>query len=389
MRILFYCQHVLGIGHFFRSMEIARALNRHEILFAGGGESLEGMIAPDHVEMLNLPPLMMDPEFRNMLSRDGSLDEIREKRRRILSEGFSAFGPDLILTELFPFGRRQFRFELIPLLESARQRGSQRPVKVVCSLRDILVEKDGKPGYQAEVLDTLNRYYDLLLVHSDPAIVKLDETFERFGEIGIPVEYTGFVARPAPARTDKGGNQVIVTSSGGGRVGADLLAASIEAVRKIPRADLELRIFMGPFIEDSDRLVLEKAASSDPRISLRPFSLDFLSEMVQADLSISMAGYNTCMDILSSGVAALVYPFSQNREQAMRAAKLERMGLLRVIASLDPNLLRRQMETMLEESERNGRNRDFSINLSGAGNAAVLIDKLMAGTVESGPIGIR
>lgn len=376
MRILFYCQHVLGIGHFFRSMEIARALNRHEILFAGGGESLAGIIPPGHVELLTLPPLMMDPEFKNLRSKNGSLEEIREKRRLMLLERSNAFRPDLILTELFPFGRRQFRFELIPLLESAKGKDGIRPVKVVCSLRDILVEKDGKPGYQSEVLETLNRYYDLLLVHSDPEMIRLDETFPRFAEMSIPVEYTGFVARSAPARRDNEGRKIIVASSGGGRVGADLLSAAVKAVRKMPRADVELRVFLGPFMEDGDRSALERLASDDPRISLRPFSLDFLTELSHADLSISMAGYNTCMDILSSGTAAMVYPFSQNREQAMRAAKLEKMGFLGVIPRLDPDLLKCRIEAVLDG---NFKFPGCAINLSGAANTAQAIERLVTG----------
>jgi predicted glycosyltransferase len=372
MRILFYCQHVLGVGHFFRSMEIARALNRHKILFAGGGESLEGLTPPGNVEMLSLPPLMMDPEVKNILTKDGSLDEISEQRRQILLKSFETFRPDLILTELFPFGRRQFRFELTPLLKLAKEAGSLQAVKIVCSLRDILVEKE-KPGYQSEVLETLNRYYDMLLIHADPEMVRLEETFSRFGEISIPAEYTGFVARPSPEKQTNRGRKVIVASSGGGRVGTDLLSATIKAVRKIPRRDLELRIFIGPYMENSDRMELEDLALGDSRIFLRSFSADFLSELRQADLSVSMAGYNTCMDVLSSGTAAIVYPFSQNREQGMRAEKLEKMGFLKIARDLGPDVLRHEIEALLDG--------DFlppvsKINLSGASNTALLIEKL-------------
>jgi predicted glycosyltransferase len=38
--------------------------------------------------------------------------------------------------ELFPFGRRQMRFELLPLLEAARAR-SPRPW-IISSVRDVL-----------------------------------------------------------------------------------------------------------------------------------------------------------------------------------------------------------------------------------------------------------
>ncbi len=371
MRILFYCQHVLGIGHFFRSMEIAGALDRHEVLFAGGGEALAGFTAPPHVKMLHLPALMMDSEFKAMHSSGGALEQVRDERGRILLNAFSSFCPDLILTELFPFGRRQFKFELMPLLIAAGE--GERPVRVACSLRDILVEKD-KPGYEQDVVDILNNYYDLLLIHSDPVVAALDETFAMTGHIGVPVAYTGFVARPSGRKKDSGQEKIIVASSGGGGVGSDLLAAVILAVRGIARPDLILRVFAGPFMDGEDRAKLENLAKEDPRVRILPFTLDFPSELGRADLSISMAGYNTCMDILGAGVPAIVYPFAQNREQGMRAAKLRKLGLVRVIDHLDVDRLALEIESILGGDRLR---RTASVNLSGAANTAHLIEDLL------------
>jgi predicted glycosyltransferase len=371
MKILIYCQHVLGIGHFFRSMEVARALSRHTVVFVLGGAPLSGFIPPGHVKVLSLPALMMDPEFKSLHVQEGSLEDIRQSRRRMLQDLLVSFDPDLILTELFPFGRRQFRFELTPLLKAAKQRSV--PAKIVCSLRDILVEKKEKPNYETEVVETLNSYYDLLLIHSDPRVVRLEETFGRCGEIGVQVEYTGFVARPPIPRRSPGGKKVIVASSGGGRVGVDLLCAAIEAVRRVRCTDLELRVFIGPFLEEADEKLMGYIASGDPRIRLLPFSLDFVYELSMADLSISMAGYNTCMDILSSGVPALVYPFPQNREQGIRAARLEEFGALKVLPTFETESLKLEIESFLKKD------RVFpvpEINITGAANSARLIEKL-------------
>lgn len=373
MRILFYCQHVLGIGHFFRSMEIAGALDRHDILFVGGGESWDGFAVPRHVKMLRLPALMMDPEFKTMHTSGDTLENVRRQRERILLDAFSSFEPDLILTELFPFGRRRFKFELMPLLGAARE--GQRRVPVACSLRDILVEKN-KPGYEQNAVEILNRYYDLLLVHSDPVIAALDETFSLVREIKIPVEYTGFVARSATGGGRSGLGQegkVIVASSGGGRVGSDLLESVIASMRKVSRHDVALRVFAGPFMEAGERKKLEDLAAEDPRVRVLPFSLDFPSELSRAGLSISMAGYNTCMDILSAGIPAIVYPFPRNREQGMRAQKLQGLGLLRVIHRPDPDRIAFEIESALEIGY--SRNSAVSINLSGAANTARLIDR--------------
>jgi len=128
-KVLFYCQHVLGMGHFIRSMEIVRALKDFEVCFLNGGEIVPGFELPPSVEVVNLPPLTSDADFKEVRS-DGPrpLEEIKEVRRlKILSE-FERFKPDFFIIELFPFGRRKFAFELVPLL--ARIRLSGYPIKV-------------------------------------------------------------------------------------------------------------------------------------------------------------------------------------------------------------------------------------------------------------------
>lgn len=370
MRIMFYSQHVLGIGHFFRSMEIVKALHRHEVVFIEGGIPLENFSPPVHVRRVLLPPLMMDVEFKGLDLKGGNLAEIKEKRKRVLFECFQAFNPHILITELFPFGRKQFRFELIPILERIRK--ERLPTRVVCSLRDILVEKADPRAYEESVIAVLNEYYHLLLVHSDPRITFLEETFEHVGRISIPIRYTGFVAKEPPIPSGKHTGKRIVASSGGGKVGVDLLASAIKAVQSLQDHDLVLKVFTGPFLDPEDKAYLSGLASMDRRTMLHPFSMDFLSELVAADLSISMAGYNTCMDIISTGVKALVYPFPQNREQRMRAEKLESLGILKVLRSLDVSRLASCIRKDLESPPLTPLSQ--TLDLSGAKNTVSIIE---------------
>jgi predicted glycosyltransferase len=201
------------------------------------------------------------------------------------------------------------------------------------------VEKPDQTAYETGVLEVLNSYYHQLLIHSDPKVIPLEETFQRVGEIRIPIHYTGFVARKPPEPVSTKTRRTILASSGGGKVGVDLLAAAILAVQRLEDRDVELKVFSGPFMENGDRDHLENLASRDARTGLHPFSPDFLAEMAGADLSISMAGYNTCMDILSTGIKALVYPFPQNREQSLRAGKLEAMEILGILKDLEVDTL--------------------------------------------------
>jgi predicted glycosyltransferase len=228
-------------------------------------------------------------------------------------------------------------------------------------------------AYEERVVSTLNRYFHLLLVHTDPRVVSLDETFARLGDVRIPVEYTGFVAKRVERHTRPHSGKTVVAGSGGGKVGADLLAAAVGALRMLPEPDLRLRVFLGPFMGSRDRQMLAELARDDARVALLPFSPDYASELAAADLSISMAGYNTCMDILSTGVRALVYPFRQNREQALRANRLQSLGLLKVIEDLTDFSLAAAIRTALDGPSAAP---VLAPDLGGAAKSALLLESL-------------
>ena len=384
MKIIQYCQHVLGIGHYFRSLEIARALHRHELVLVTGGPPVEVNL-PSHVTEYRLPGLQMDGAFTVVSPTDTNraLDEVKEERKTLLYSLFEKTAPDLFLIELYPFGRKNFGFEILPLLE-AIHRGDFSSTKVVCSLRDILVEKKSQKTYEKRVLDVLNKYFDGLLVHADETLVSLGETFDSTDRIKIPVVYTGFVS---PRPNADGGKNVrtrlglqrdevlVVASAGGGRVGEDLLRAAVEAyARLIGERRLRLCVFTGPFMAEANFLALADRVASLPGVQLERFTADFLSYMAAADLSVSMAGYNTCMNILAAGVPSLVFPFAQNREQRMRAEKFAALGGLSVLKEedLEPSRLATLMAEVLNSGIKPIR---VPVNLDGARETARWLER--------------
>ena len=381
MKIIQYCQHVLGIGHLFRSLEIARALSEHEVILVTGGPQVE-MNLPEHVRKINLPDLQMNREFKGLYSsqKNTALDRIKEQRAKRLFDLFKKENPDVFLVELYPFGRKAFRFELDPVLQAI---GDKRlpACRVVCSVRDILVEKEDAAKHELRAVNSLNRYFDAVLVHADPSLVQISETFARFDEIRIPVIYTGYIAgRPPPGAGGKMRRRLqisrdeflIVASAGGGNVGARLLEAVICAfdrmrIKKRPY----LKVFTGPYLDQGEFNRLQRLAGKD--VEINTFSPDFLSYMAAANLSVSMGGYNTTMNILTTGVPALVWPFPQNREQRMRAARLDQMGILKVVADqdLEPDRLADIMARVLSAADRV----PVGIELDGAAKTAAWIGK--------------
>ena len=223
-------------------------------------------------------------------------------------------------------------------------------------MRDILVEKKDRAKYENRVINALNKWFDAVLIHSDPQLIKLDSTFADLDKIKVPMVYTGFVT-PVPdpekvrrIRLETGLSQkgvLIVASAGGGNVGATLLLSVVKAFHELSlQQDALLQVYTGPYMDRKDKNNLQSFAGG--RISVEEFTSDFVSLLGAADLSISMAGYNTCMNIVAAGVPSLVWPFGQNREQRMRALKIARFAPMTLLE--DQDLALEKLSQLIEEN---------------------------------------
>lgn len=356
MRFLVYCQHVLGIGHLVRIYEILRHLDNHQVTLVLGGPKAD-IDPPNHVEVVQLSPLRMGEEFGGLLPvyPDQSLEQIKGERRQRLLQLFTELCPDILLVELFPFGRNAFRFELEPLLDAAKDK-----CKVVCSVRDILVERDNTAKFEQRVVERLNKWFHLLLVHSDPEVIRLGATFSRMDDIDIPICYTGYIGQqlkpvlaeeespPEPASKQP----LIVASAGSGSVGFSLLKAVVKA-HGLLTTPCRLQVFTGPYLEVSQYNQLQESAGPGAKVSR--FTSSLPQWLGSASLSVSMGGYNTTMNILLAGCPALIFPFQQNQEQGLRADKLRRHAPIEILRpeDLQPQILAKRMTDMLQEKRRN------------------------------------
>jgi len=386
MKILFYCQYVWGMGHLFRSVEVARALSDHKVFLVAGGQEID-INLPEHVNLVRLPGLYMDEHFTTLIPEDPdkTLEDIQRRRKEILFGLCEKHNPDLVIIELYPFGRTIFGFELQPLLDSIHQ-GRFGKTKIVCSLRDVLVEKRDPRMYAERVLNHLNAHFDLLLIHSDPALMPLDETFSRVNDIQIPIFYTGFVTRKVKADAGEklrrelamgAEEKLIVASAGGGRSGYKLLSNVIEAVHLLSRTlPIRLEMFTGPFRDDGEFRKL--SAHSTKGIRIRRFTQRFLDYLSAADVSVSLAGYNTCMNLLVTRVPALVYPYLRQQEQPIRVAKIKDFLPMKILQDpdLSPHALGGHIQQMLGVSRLSD---SVALNLDGAENAARYLTEWIKG----------
>ena len=121
-KVLFYVQHLLGIGHVKRTITLARSMLKKnlEVSIISGGENVP-VIDDTGMTFIQLPSIKAsNRKFESLIDSDGQQisNELKMLRRNKLLEVFTLTDPDILIMELYPFGRRQLEFELLPLFET-------------------------------------------------------------------------------------------------------------------------------------------------------------------------------------------------------------------------------------------------------------------------------
>ena len=320
-RVMIYVQHLLGIGHLVRTARIAQGLAEgpFEVTVVSGGAPVPG-ISFGAAQVVQLPPLRSAAgSFAALLDADGApLTPAGDAQRAaLLLAQFDALRPHALLIELFQFGRRQRRFELLPLLARARAQ-LPRPL-VIASIRDILQETR-KAGRAEETAALVLSSFDHVLVHGDGAASPLKASFPLADRFADKLVYTGLVG-PPPGGAAAGDHDVIV-SAGGGAVGENLLANALMARPLTALRDARWLVITGPNMPAAaaSRLL----ALAGERVTLARFVEQLPQRLAGAALSISQAGYNTVADVLSAGTRSVLVPFAAQgeTEQGVRARGL-------------------------------------------------------------------
>ena len=371
-RVLFHVQHLLGVGHLKRAAMVARACAEAdlEVTLVSGGTALSHLDL-GRARLHQLPAARSaDESFSHLVDEDGGAvdDAWRERRREALLGVLAACRPHVVVVESFPFGRRLLRFELMPLLEAAR--GLRPRPRVVSSVRDILVPKR-KPGRNEEIAELVERWFDHVLVHGDPALVPLERTYPLAGRLAGRIVYSGYVAEPAPSLPARGRGDEVVVSAGGSATGVRLLSCALETRALTSLAGAPWRLLVGDTIAPEVRRRLREQAPAG--VVVEPARPDFPELVARCALSISQAGYNTAMTLLATGARAVVVPFARagESEQTLRAEILRDRGVLEMVAEseLTPTALAAAVETALAAPDRPAP----AIDMEGAAHSARLI----------------
>ena len=342
-RVLFYVQHLLGIGHQRRGATLTRAMQEAglQVSYISGGHSIPNLDLGG-AELVQLPPARaVDLYFKKLVDEnDQPIDDIwRARRRDALLAAWRRIEPHVILLELYPFGRRQMRFELLPLLDAALAL-QRRPV-IASSVRDILVASP-KPERLVEMLDRVETYFDHVLVHGDPDLIPFETTYPHAAQIADKLHYTGYVVDRTGVRGGPGspGWDEVLVSAGGGAMGDALLRAAIQARAESALADKRWRVLVGVKAPDDEFAALTALAAESGEeggIVVDRARGDFPTLLMNCTMSISQGGYNTIMECMHAGCRAVVVPYAGGleTEQTLRAELLAERGVITVLEEAD------------------------------------------------------
>jgi predicted glycosyltransferase len=209
-------------------------------------------------------------------------------------------------------------------------------------------------------------------------LIPFDASFPMAPQIADRLIYTGYASPPAKPAADgplPAFGEVIV-SAGGGAAGRALLDAALAARRGGCLADMPWRLLAGTNLPEAEFAAL--CRSAPPGVTIERFHPDLAGLLRRCRVSVSQAGYNTVLDILSAQARAVLVPFAAEREteQLMRAERLMALGAAELVreSELSPASLMAAIERAAAREPA-----PVAIDTDGAVNSARLIAALIEG----------
>ncbi len=316
VRALLYSHDTFGLGHLRRNLAIADHLlernPRFQVMLLSGSPVADSWPLPPNL-LLSLMPPVAKVGAEDYVSHDGKVSFAEVKRQR------------------------EAVIELLGAL--AYLRASMPQTLTVLGLRDILDEGSVVRSLwrEQDTYGLIERHYEQVLVYGAPALFDVVEEYELPPAIADKLSYCGHVARPRPtvARTESestsNGKRVLVTVGGGGD-GFPAIQTYLSALQRLNIRPEQSILVTGPLMPEDQQQYLEKVASQHADVRLMRSSTEMTRLLAEADLVVSMAGYNSTVEVLAAQKPAILMPRAAPRaEQRLRAELLAKMGLAWVV----------------------------------------------------------
>jgi predicted glycosyltransferase len=381
---LLYSHDTFGLGNIRRTLLLAQELidqyPKAAVLLITGSQMIQSFRIPKGVDYIKLPCLdRIDVERYESRFLLECSDAVKRTRSAIIERTVLGFAPDLMIVDKRPAG---VDGELTDTLAGIRER--KLPTRLVLGIRDILDEprKTRETLRNNRSFEFIRDYYDEVWIYGSQSIFDTVREYDFPEDIARITHYCGYLKRPTVATRRHDGPPHVLVTTGGGGDGSRMIQAYLEGLSNLPRnVALRSTVVFGPQMSTATQSSFIDNFGYLTDVQFREFEPELAQLYAEADLVVSMAGYNTVCELLSSGCNAILVPRSEPvKEQLLRARLLSAEGLMemvepdelspetlitKVLASLNPAVtrpirfdlqglprIRERIRALLEERER-------------------------------------
>ena len=393
LRVLLYSHDSVGLGHLRRNLaiagEIATTFPNSNIMIVTGSPCATQFQLPANTDLIKIPSISKNEEGRYVTNNfSGSLEKTIEFRSKMILEAFRLFSPTLVIVDHQLTG---LKGEALEMLREAKATG----VLSIYGSRDI---KDSPEAVRRH-WDTgnsrwaLNEGYDRICIYGMPEVFDPRVAYAPFLDQVKNIDFTGYIV-PAVKKLAKkpmgGKRKKVLVTFGGGGDGAVRAERYLQALATASTpVHWDSHIITGPLMEANVKhriRLLAKKIQPIGSIKVQRFSRNMPSLLRQVDAVVSMAGYNSCAEILQSGVPAVLLPRSfPRKEQLIRAARMAELGWVTVLPEADPDP--QELFTAVEAALASPRRKQSGVELNGLSRLCqIILEQLQtAGLVENMP----
>jgi len=336
--LLYYCQDSADAAHMGRVAALAGELaDRFSITVVAGWDIDQVERLPDGVEFLRLPEIDFDRggDFGEKSGSEKFRARIIE-RRNVLLKHFSIVRPRVIIIEKFPFGDHFLQGEILPVVERARYGMFGESLVISMTNGFVMSDRPDTERYEDRSAQLLNKYFDLVLVDSDPVFARLEEFFQPPNRVETPVYHVGFMV---PGQSALEMSQVnregrILVSAGDGSFGGSLYRAAVEAQSTLwGSTRLPMTVICGDQLPDQEWRQLKRESDGVPAITIQRTMPNLKAAIASSACSVSQCDYGTAINTICSRTPGLFIPSNghDRLEQTIRAQRLVYWGAGRVL----------------------------------------------------------
>lgn len=335
-----YWHNGRSLGHTAESAKIGRALVEagHSVTgLTGAFKGLDQL--PTGMDVLKLPGFVnydKDTGWDAGSVSDLPYDDLFRLRTELATVYLDHYRPEVLLVNHLPFGAES---ELRPALEKRADRLN------VLMLRGILFDRDKtrREYFTDEITAWIDRTFDLITVHTDPAVFRLDEFYEVPPELSGRLVHTGYLTERTTvdrvaARARLGiaeHERLVVASMGGGQGALPIWTAILQALRADAGAWDRALLVTGPYLEPASVAALLDATATMAGVEVVPYTAHMLDLMAASDVFLGAAGSSMLGEAISVGCNLIAIPRQvREPEQRLHAQLLADRGLMRA-APLD------------------------------------------------------